>query len=196
MKQGDFKKFPEQWPYVNQHGVTIEKSEIDSFVAELYKHKSHRKQLENRGVELCGAILWAMDRVTMQNMVPNLAYSALKRVFKVIPRLDRDWRAALIVKRRNALRTLARKYGRPTPSLEELREQEKEMFRVLREEALEVLHDDSLRDDLKLLRFSYGLHAKPGESLEELAEKPLNRQAEKIAQIRKRFIEEGWIKCP
>jgi len=196
MTKEDFKKFPEKWPYVNPHGITIEKAEVDSFVAELYKHKSHRKMLENRGLELCSAILWAMDRVNVPNMLANLAYAGLKKVFKVVPLLDRDWRAALVVKRRNALRTLARKYNRPKPSIEELREQEADMFRTLREEALVGIHDDSLRDDLKLLRMTYSLRAKPGESLEELAEKPANRQAEKIAQIRKRFIEEGWIKCP
>ena len=196
MTKEDFKKFPEKWPYVNQHGITIEKDEVDSFVAELYKHKSHRKMLENRGLELCSAILWAMERVNVPNMVANLAYTGLKRVFKLVPLLDRDWKAALVVKRRRAIRRQFSRIGKPPPDLEELREQERDMFRELRVAATEVSADDSLRDDLKLLRMTYSLHAKPGESLEELAEKPANRQAEKIAQIRKRFIEEGWIKCP
>jgi len=188
------KKFPEKWPYVNKNGVTIEKEEIDSFLRLIYSSPGHRKKFQNLGLELSYAILWAMERVTVPFAVASLAYAACKRAFSFTPKNDRTWKTALIVKRRNNLRILAKRKGLPRPTNEELYEGEQEMLdEIVRIELGKDHSDDSLREDLKLDKIFYEMKAKPGESLSEIARKPLNRQAEKVQQIRKRFQEKGWI---
>lgn len=190
----EFRKFPERWPYINPHGVVIEKREVDEFVAALYSSPSHYEKFKNRGVELCSVILWAMERVTIQSGVAALAYAGCKTMFKMVPRFERDWKSALVVKRRKNLRALAARSGEEAPTIEELKEQEKDMFDELRRLSISTLSsEDYLREDLNLLRISYELKALPGESLAELAKKPSNRQAEKVAKIRKRFKERGWL---